>query len=189
MSALQQTKQPLMSEITIRGVTPADAAAVGEIFGHHVIHGVATFETVPPDEAEMTARIERVLGAGWPWLVAVDSAGEIIGYAYAAQLNARHAYRYSCENSVYLRHDRRGQGIGTALLGALLEAAEAAGCRQMVALIAGSESASVALHARHGFEMAGRWRSVGRKHGRWLDVLSMQRALGGGDTTAPAQEP
>src|SRR5690606_13080606 len=79
MSALQQTKQPLMSEITIRGATPADAAAVGEIFGHHVIHGVATFETVPPDEAEMTARIERVLGAGWPWLVAVDSAGEIIG--------------------------------------------------------------------------------------------------------------
>jgi phosphinothricin acetyltransferase len=189
MSAQQQTKQPFMSDIAIRGATPADAAVIGEIFGHHVRHGVATFETIPPDEAEMTARIERVLGAGWPWLVAMDPAGEIIGYAYAAQLNARHAYRYTCEDSVYLRHDRLGEGIGTALLGALLKAAEAAGCRQMVALIAGTEGASVALHTRHGFEMAGRWRSVGRKHGRWLDVVSMQRALGSGDTAPPAQEP
>jgi phosphinothricin acetyltransferase len=189
MSTRQQTKQPLMSDIAIRGATSADAAVIAEIFGHHVRYGVATFETVPPTEAEMTARIERVLSAGWPWLVALDSLSEITGYAYAAQLNARHAYRYACEDSVYLRPDRLGQGIGTALLGALLEAAEAAGCRQMVALIAGTEGASVALHARHGFEMAGRWRSVGRKHGRWLDVISMQRALGSGDTNPPAQEP
>ena len=180
---------PVRGDFSIRAAVPADAAAIAAIYRPHVLHGVATFETVPPDTAEMEARLGRVLGAGWPWLVAQDSAGELDGYAYAGQLKARQAYRLTCEDSVYVRNDRLGQGIGTALLAALIEASEGSGFRQMIALIAGSEAASVALHARFGFVEAGRLRSVGRKQGRWLDVLSMQRSLGPGDATPPEREP
>jgi len=171
--------------IVIAPATFADAPAIAEIYAHHVLHGTATFELVPPDAAEMAARIGRIVDAGWPWLVAHDANGEVVGYAYAGQMAPRAAYRFACETSIYLRHDRLGQGIGSALLAALIEAATAAGFRQAVALIAGTRSASVALHARAGFVETGRLRSVGRKHGEWLDLLYMQRPLGEGDTTPP----
>lgn len=174
--------------VSIRAAVPADAGAIAAIYRPHVLHGVATFETVPPDPAEMEARIRRVLDAGWPWLVAREGSDALAGYAYAGQLNPRQAYRHACEDSVYLRDDRLRRGIGTALLTALVEAAEACGFRQMIALVAGSEAASVALHARLGFTEVGRLRSVGRKHGRWIDVLSMQRALGPGDSAPPDGE-
>ena len=179
----------MRGDYSIRAAVPADAAAIAAVYRPHVLHGVATFETVPPEAEEMAARISTVLAAGWPWLVALDAAGELAGYAYAGQLKPRRAYLFACEDSVYLHPDRLGQGLGTALLRALIEACEACGFRQMVALIAGSEAASVALHARCGFVEAGHWRAVGRKHGRWLDVLSMQRALGPGDSMPPENEP
>lgn len=175
-------------DITIRAASAADAAAISRVYAHHVLHGTATFETIPPDAGEIAARLVRVTQAGSPWLVACDAAGDILGYAYCAQFRDRAAYRYACENSIYLRHDSIGQGMGTALLAVLLEQAEAAGFRQMIAVIAGSEPASVALHARAGFIHCGTLVSAGRKHGRWLDVIYMQRALGEGDTTAPLEE-
>lgn len=168
--------------------TPADAAEIAAIYAHHVTNGVATFELAPPTADEIAGRIAKVRGAGHPWLVA-RQAGDLLGYAYAAPFHARPAYAFTCEDSIYLAHERTGQGIGTALLGALLPAAEAAGFRQMIALIAGDEAASLALHRRFGFAEAGRMRSVGRKHGRWLDVITLQRALGPGDGTAPEKEP
>lgn len=174
--------------LTIAAATSADAAGIAAIYAHHVANGVATFELEPPGMEEMAGRIARVQGAGHPWLVA-RSGGAIAGYAYAAPFHARRAYAFTCEDSIYLAHDRLAQGIGTALLGALLPAAEAAGFRQMIALIAGDEGASLALHRRFGFAEAGRMRSVGRKHGRWLDVITLQRALGPGDAAAPEQEP
>ena len=173
----------------ITPATPADAPEIAAIYAHHVLHGTASFETVPPDAAEIAARMRKVLDAGWPWLIARDTGGEAVGYAYAAQFNARAAYRYACENSIYLRHDRLGQGIGTRLLAALLDACERSGFRQVIAGIAGSEPASLALHARAGFVEVARLKSVGRKHGRWLDVLYLQRALGAGDATPPPEEP
>jgi L-amino acid N-acyltransferase YncA len=154
-----------------------------------VLHGTATFETVPPDPAEMASRLARVREAGSPWLVARDAAGNALGYAYAAQFRDRAAYRFACENSVYIRHDLRGQGIGTALLSALLAESETAGFRQMIAVIAGTEPASIALHARAGFERCGMLTAAGRKHGRWIDVVYMQRALGDGASTPPVEEP
>jgi L-amino acid N-acyltransferase YncA len=175
--------------ITIAAATLADAEAVAAIYAHHVRHGVATFEIKAPSAAEMAARIAKVLDAGHPWLIARDAAGEVLGYAYAAQFHARQAYRFTCEDSIYLRHDRLGRGIGAALLAALIAAAEASGFRQMIALIVAGESGSVPLHRRFGFVEAGRIVSVGRKHGRWLDVITMQRALGPGDSVAPAEEP
>lgn len=166
-----------------------DAAEVAEIYAHHVLHDTASWETVPPDAGEMRARMAKVLGAGWPWLMARDSDGGALGYAYAGQFHDRAGYRYSCEDSIYLRHHCRGQGIGSRLLAALIERCELAGFRQMIAGIAGGQPASVALHARFGFVEVARMPAVGRKHGQWLDLLYMQRALGAGDSTPPPGEP
>jgi L-amino acid N-acyltransferase YncA len=173
----------------IARATLADASVIAEIYAHHVLHGTATFEFVPPDVDEISARISKIQGSGWPWLVARDAAGEIVGYAYVGQMAPRPAYRFACETSIYLRPDMLGRGIGGALLAALLAAAEAAGFRQAVALISGDHPASVALHAKAGFVRAGQVKSVGRKQGQWLDLLYMQRPLGPGDTAAPDAEP
>ena len=165
--------------------TLADVPAITAIYAHHVLHGTASFETEPPGEEEMAARLAKVLDAGSPWLVARSASGEVVGYAYASQFRDRPAYRFACENSIYVRHDLRGSGIGTALLAALIEAVTRGGYRQMIAVIGGAEQASAALHARAGFVRAGQLRSTGRKHGRWLDTLYMQLALGEGDQTPP----
>lgn len=177
------------NDITIEPATAADAQAIAAIYAHHVLHGTASWEIEPPDAAEIAARMAKVRDGGGPWLVARSAKGEMLGYAYAAQYHSRAGYRYCCENSIYLRHDMLGRGIGAALLAALLEACEACGFRQMIAGIAGTEPASIALHAKFGFLEVGRLRSVGRKHGKWIDVVYMQRALGAGDDTPPGAEP
>ena len=137
----------------IRPARPEDCPAIAEIYAHHVLNGTASYETAPPDSAEMNRRMERVMGSGWPWLVAADDDGRLLGYAYATQFRDRAAYRFVCEDSIYIRNEARGQGVGTALLGALLEACAASGFRQMVAVIGGAEPASEALHARLGFTL------------------------------------
>lgn len=169
--------------------TEADAAAIAAIYAEHVLGSVASFEIDPPNEAEIRARMAKVASAGLPWLAARNPGGEVLGYAYAGLYHARPAYRLTCEDSIYIRDDLRGQGVGTSLLAALIEASEKAGMRQMVALIAGTEAASVALHERAGFRHCGRLEHVGRKFGQWLDVIHMQRALGPGSSTAPEEEP
>ena len=173
----------------IEPAVPEDATAIAALYAHHVLHGTATFEIDPPDAAEIAARMEKLRSLGMPWLVARDADGTLLGYAYAGPFHTRPAYRHTAENTIYIRHDRLGQGLGTALLAALLTACEACGVRQMMALIAGTEPASIALHAKAGFVEAGRLKSVGRKHGKWIDVLYMQRALGEGDASAPCAEP
>lgn len=167
----------MTDSIVIGPATPPDAAEIASIYVHHVLHGVATFELEPPDTSEIARRIASVLDAGHPWLIARDAGGQAVGYAYTGAYHPRAAYRSTCEDSVYIRHDQIGRGIGTALLAALIERAEAAGFRQMIALITGGVEPSVALHSRAGFSIAGQLTSVGYKHGRWLDVLLMQRAL------------
>ncbi|MFN5086211.1 MAG: GNAT family N-acetyltransferase [Novosphingobium sp.] len=173
----------------IRPARPDDCPAIADIYAHHVLHGTASYETEPPDTAEMTRRMDRVLGSGWPWLVAEQADGTMLGYAYATQFRDRAAYRFVCEDSIYIRDAARGQGVGKVLLAALIEACTAAGFRQMVAVIGGAEPASEALHARLGFTLAGRLSGIGRKQGRWLDTLYMQRALGQGSQEPPAFEP
>jgi L-amino acid N-acyltransferase YncA len=136
----------------------------------------------------MASKIAECSTRGWPFLVA-ECGGEVIGYAYATQFRDRPAYRSTCENSIYVSPHQVAQGVGSLLLGALIEAATEAGFRQMIAVIGGAEPASAALHAKAGFVEAGRMRSVGRKFGRWLDTLYMQKPLGPGDTVAPEVEP
>jgi phosphinothricin acetyltransferase len=168
----------------IRAVLEADAAAIAAIYAHHVVHGTASFDTVAPSVEDTVAKIARITGAGWPFLVA-ERDGAVAGYAYATQFRDRPAYANSCENSIYVHPAHLGRGIGRALLERLIAEAEAFGFRQMIAVIGGGEPASGALHSAAGFAPAGRMKSVGRKFGRWLDTVYMQRSLGAGDTTPP----
>lgn len=172
----------------IRPACRADADGIAAIYAHHVRHGTATFDTVPRSRADTEAKIGECIARGWPFLVA-ERDGAVIGYAYAVQFRERPAYGATCENSIYIHPDHLGRGVGKALLSALLAAAEAAGFRQMIAVVGGGEPASVALHAGLGFSHAGRMRSVGRKFGRWLDTVYMQTALGVGDSQPPMKEP
>lgn len=177
-----------MTSVSIRPARAGDAPAIAAIYGHHVAHGTASFDTIPRTEAETAAKIDDCAARGWPFLVA-EMDGVVAGYAYATQFRDRPAYRSACENSIYLAPAATGRGIGTQLLAALVEAAEKAGFRQMIAVVGGAEPASVALHLKAGFREAGRMRSVGRKHGRWLDTVYLQRSLGPGDTEPPPVEP
>ena len=162
----------------VRAATLADAAAVATIYAPHVLTGTASFKTEAPTEDEMAARMARVLERAWPWLVA-EADGTVLGYAYAAQFRNRPAYAQTCENSVYVAQAAHRRGIGAALLTALVDAARAAGFREMIAMI-GDGSGNIAsrrLHAACGFRDAGMLVNVGRKFGRWLDVAYMQRSL------------
>ncbi len=180
----------------VRDATPGDIPAVTEIYAHHVLHGTGTFEEEPPDAAEMAARIAKVQAAGFAWLVAEGEGdaeaeggagrGLVLGYGYYAPFRDRSAYRFCAEDSIYVREDVRGQGVGKALVQALLAHAQARGIRQMLAVIGDSENAgSIGLHASLGFRQAGVIRAVGLKFGRWLDVVTMQKALGEGDRDVP----
>jgi phosphinothricin acetyltransferase len=165
----------------IRPCTASDIPAVAAIYRHAVETGTASFEIEPPDDAEMERRREALLTGNHPYLVA-EHDGAIVGYAYAGLYRARPAYRSTVENSVYVREGEHGRGIGRALLAALIEEAGARDFRQMIAVIGDSANTpSIRLHAALGFEPVGTLRSVGWKHGRWLDTVLMQRALGPGD--------
>lgn len=170
----------------LRDATEADLPAITAIYAHHVLHGTGSFEQIPPTEAEMAARFRKVRDAGWAWLVAEEN-GEILGYGYFAQYRDRYAYRFSAEDSVYVREEVRGQGLGKALVSALLVRAEACGFRQMFAVIGDSENVgSIGLHLSLGFRQVAVLKSVGFKFGRWLDTVTMQIAVGEGDRTLPS---
>jgi len=170
----------------IRDAGPADLPAITAIYAHHVLHGTGTFEEEPPTEGEMAARVAKVQGQGCAWLVAEDEGGQVLGYGYFAPFRPRSAYRFTAEDSVYVRDDIRGQGVGKALVAELLARAEAMGIRQMIAVIGDSENVgSIGLHISLGFRQVGVLRAVGMKFGRWVDVVQMQRALGEGERTLP----
>lgn len=172
----------------IRPATAADASAIAAIYAHHVAHGTASYD-IEARSVDATARlVSDHIQRGWPFLVGVID-GAVAGYAYASQFRPRAAYAWACEDSVYIHSDYQGQGVGKALLSDLVTASEAAGFRTMVAVIGGAEPASVALHAACGFAHAGRLAGMGWKHGRWLDTIYMQRALGDGTNSPPGPMP
>jgi phosphinothricin acetyltransferase len=161
---------------SLRPAITADSAAIAAIYDHHVRHGTASFDSDGPSAEQWAAKIEDVLGRGWPFLVA-EADGAVLGYAYATQFRDRPAYAHTCENSIYLAPDAIGQGLGSRLLAALIEQARSCGFEQMIAVIGGGKAASVALHAKLGFVERGRMKDVGVKFGRKLDTVYMQRAL------------
>ena len=172
--------------LTVRAASEADMVAVRDIYAHYVLHSLATFEETPPTLDEMLLRRRELVDLGLPYLVA-ETREEILGFAYAAAYRSRPAYRFSIEDSVYVADAVRGRGIGSALLGELIARCEGGPWRQMVAVVGDSANlGSIALHRRFGFELAGTLRSVGFKHGRWVDTPILQRGLGAGDAQPPA---
>lgn len=171
--------------IVVRRAEARDIASIQAIYAHAVTHGTASFELEPPTVAEMQKRFEAIISGGYPY-IAAEADGRVLGYAYVNAYRPRPAYRFTVENSIYIAPDAQRRGIGQQLLTRLLEVSEASGYRQMIAVIGDSaQHASIGLHRRNGFVLIGTVRSVGFKHGRWLDTVLMQRALGAGDTTAP----
>lgn len=177
-----------MTAPAIRPATAADIPAITAIYGHAVRHGTASWELEAPDGAEMERRFEAVIAGGYPYLVA-ERDGRVLGYAYASAYRPRPAYRATVENSIYVAPDAPGEGAGSALLAALMEACAHRGFHQMIAVIGDGTGASVGsrrLHERAGFHLIGVAEKVGFKHGRWLDQMLMQKDLGEGDRAPPA---
>ena len=169
----------------VRPATAADASALAAIYGDAVLHGFGTFEEVPPSAADMDARRRTVQDMGLPYLVA-EKDGQVLGFAYAGPFRPRAAYRYALEDRVYVSPHAKGRGVGRAVLSAVIEACEALGVRQLMAVIGDSgNSGSVGLHRSLGFEQTGVGKSVGFKHGRWVDIVHMQKPLNGGDGSLP----
>ncbi len=171
--------------IMIRDASDSDMPDIARIYAHHVLHGLATFEEVPPVAEEMLSRRESLIRMGLPYLVA-ELDGHVVGYSYASPYRPRPAYRYTIEDSVYVADGFDGRGIGSALLGVLIPRCEEGPWRQMVAVIGNSgNTRSIGLHRRFGFQPVGTFSSVGFKLGRWVDTVLMQRPLASGDATLP----
>ncbi|MER8884104.1 N-acetyltransferase family protein [Mesorhizobium sp. M0816] len=175
-----------MSSITLRAATSADLDRITEIYADAVTNGTASYELEPPSRTEMGARFDSLMADGFPYLVA-EKAGAVVGYAYAGAFRPRPAYRFVVEDSVYVAPDAKGQGVGLKLMQGLIEAAKAAGFRQIIAVIGDGrpDSASVQLHEKVGFHHSGRLEGSGYKHGRWLDTVFMQLPINGGASVPP----
>lgn len=171
--------------LILRDAHESDMPEVLAIYAHHVMHGLASFELEPPTLQQMVQRRADVIAHGLPYLV-VERGGEVVGYGYATPYRPRPAYRFTVEDSVYVREGMSGMGVGQTLLSEVIRRCTLDGRRQMVAIIGNSEnSASVRLHERLGFRKVGVFESVGFKHGRWLDTVIMQRELGDGASSPP----
>ncbi|TXH95978.1 MAG: N-acetyltransferase family protein [Pseudorhodobacter sp.] len=165
------------AQVIVRTANAGDAHGIAAIYAHHVLNGTASFDTVPPTQAETAERIARITERGWPFIVA-EQDGLVIGYAYATQFRDRPAYAATCENSIYVDQSWIGRGIGRLLLSELIARARDYGFLQMIAVVGGGEPASVGLHESLGFVQAGRMKSVGHKFGKWLDTVYLQLPLG-----------
>jgi phosphinothricin acetyltransferase len=176
----------MTSGFRIRDATVVDARCIAAIYGYWVLNGTGTFEETVPSPDDMAARMANIAKSGMPWLVAVDAKDLIKGYAYTSPFRPRTGYRWSVEDSVYVAPEAHGHGLGKSLLKAVLARTEAAGIRQVLAVIGDSANhGSIALHRACGFEDSGVFRDVGYKFGRWLDIVLMQLNLNGGSATPP----
>jgi phosphinothricin acetyltransferase len=174
-------------EVTIRPSRDDDVAAIAAIYAHHVLHGVASFEEVPPEEEEIARRRQAIIERGLPYLVA-ERSGRVVGYCYAGPFRPRIGYRFTLEDSVYVDANEVGRGIGRQLLEQVVARCSQLGYRQMVAVIGGRETVpSIKLHEALGFAHIGALPAVGFKFGRWIDIILMQKALGPGASALPQE--
>ena len=171
--------------VALRAAERRDIPAITRIYAEAVTNGTASFELTPPDEAEMTRRYAALADNGYPYFVA-ELSGAIAGYAYAGPYRTRPAYNWTVEDSIYVAPQFHRRGIGLVLLKHLIAESERRGYRQMIAVIGDSaQTPSIALHRAAGFEPVGTFRSIGYKHGKWLDTPLMQIALGKSDRAPP----
>lgn len=176
-------------KIRIRDAVAADLPIVIEIYRESVLSGTSSYELDPPSDEEMASRFANITGQNYPYIIAENEKGKVLGYAYASPFRTRPAYRYLAEDSVYVAPDARGLGVGGALLDALMSATADLGIRQMIAVIGGASPASIAVHEKAGFKHVGRLPASGFKFGKWLDTVLMQIELGEGVDTIPTEEP
>jgi phosphinothricin acetyltransferase len=171
--------------LLIRPSRDEDVAAIAAIYDNSVNTETASWEYDPPGAAEMARRRSEVIAKGFPYLVA-ELDGRLVGYSYASPYRARIGYRFVVEDSVYVRHEMQGRGIGKSLLLALIAECESLGYRQLIAVIGDSENVgSIKLHTSCGFTHVALFKGIGYKFGRWLDSVQMQRRLGDGSTSLP----
>lgn len=163
---------------TIRPAREEDLPAVRAIYRHYVLNSSITFDETPKTLAKWRTTFAQLTKLSLPFLVAESGTGTVLGYALVQPWKQKSAYRYTVENSIYLAPTATGRGLGRALLTALIDAAIAAGCKEMIAVIADQQaSGSIWLHEQLGFRETGRMGRVGFKFGRWLGVVMLQRSL------------
>ncbi len=165
-----------MTEVSFRPFRWSDIPAITAIYRHYVEETVITFETEAPSEATMAERFGKLLDLKHP-LIIVEQADAVMGYAYASFYRPRAAYRFTCEDSIYLHQDLVGQGVGARLLDELMAQSRAAGFRQMLAVITAERKNSIRVHEKAGFRLIGQYEALGYKFDRWLDIVHMQKAL------------
>jgi L-amino acid N-acyltransferase len=161
--------------ITIRPALLSDCVAINDIYNHYVLHDTCTYQTEPDTLLERHAWFARH-GGQYPVLVA-EQGGEVLAWGALSAFHPRAGYRFSVEDSVYVRHDRLHRGLGKALLGELLAAARSQGHHTVIALISADKPHSIALHDGFGFTHAGHLRQAGYKFETWLDVAYLQLML------------
>lgn len=167
------------SSFSLRPVREKDAPRIAEIYNHYVLHTTSSFETQMVDCREMENRIARFASA-WPYFVATDAGGHVVGYCYAHQWKERAAYSHTLETTVYVDHIHRGRGIGTMLMRRLIDTLTAdrkTDVKVLIACVTAENEASISMHRRLGFLPVSHFRSVGCKFGRWLDVIDLQYTL------------
>ncbi|MCY1275074.1 L-methionine sulfoximine/L-methionine sulfone acetyltransferase [compost metagenome] len=161
----------------IRDAAEADLDGILAIYNDAVQNTTAIWNETLVDLANRRAWLAERTAAGFPVLVALNAQGEVLGYASYGTWRSIEGFRHTVEHSVYVRGDQRGQGLGPALMQALIERARQAGLHVMVAAIESGNAASIRLHERLGFVTTGQMPQVGRKFGRWLDLTFMQLML------------
>ena len=184
---MSETALKKSGELTVRPSVENDVPAMLAIYAHHIKNGLGAFDPEPMHDEDIKRRRKNMLRRRLPHLVA-ERDGVVVGYAYAVPFRKRPAYRYAVKHSIYVHPDHLHSGIGRVLLPALVDACSAAGFRQMFAYVDAENVPSQNLHEAFGFRRVGMLEGVGYKFGRWTDSLLMQRALGPGSTTPPADE-
>jgi L-amino acid N-acyltransferase YncA len=165
-----------VSDVTLRPFRWSDIPAITAIYKHYVEETAITFDTEVPGEAAMAEKFAGLVKLGHPLIVA-EHDGEAVGYAYASFYRPRAAYRFTCEDSIYLHPDMRGKGLGRVILTELLAQSRAFGFKQMIAVITADTANSIAIHEKFGFRHVGRYEAVGYKFDRWHDIVHLQLAL------------
>lgn len=165
-----------LADYELRAYQASDAEPICDIYAHYVRTSVATFDFEPLTQGTIAEKFAVMASKGHPVLIA-EKDGKVSGYAYASEYRPRPGYRFTCEDTIYLHPDHLGQGLGSHLLGELIAAAREFGFKQMLGVIASEIEASVRLHQKHGFTIAGRYPNIGHKFGRWVEIVHLQRAL------------
>ncbi len=165
-----------VSNYQLRPFAWSDVPAITSIYKHYVENTAITFDTDVPSEAAMAEKFAHLVSLGHPLIVA-EMDGQTIGYAYASFYRPRAAYRFTCEDSIYLHPDAKGRGIGKAILTELLEQSRSFGFKQMIAVITADTANSIAIHEKFGFRHVGRYEAVGFKFDRWHDIVHLQLGL------------